>query len=95
MAWGRRCDLGCESWPDDDKYKKCPVCGDKTTRYTNLDPISEEDAAHVLFEHFYEKWDAEHDAARLEGDAPDARGKYASSGPGLAHDAGSTTRPSA
>jgi hypothetical protein len=79
MAFGRRCDMGCESWPDDDKYETCPICGQEAERFSNLDPLTETEAAHALFEHFYAKWDEDHDPARLEGDAPDARGKYASS----------------
>lgn len=55
---GRRCAIGCESWPDDDLYKECPQCGEPTERFTNLYPISKELAAskrnHILFEEFYE-----------------------------------------
>ena len=36
---GRRCQIGCESWPDDDAYDMCPRCGEPTTRYTNLRPL--------------------------------------------------------
>lgn len=77
MAWGRRCDLGCESWPDDDKYAKCPVCGEEATRYSNLKPLDEQEAASAAFDLFYARWDESHAASRLEGDAPDARGSYA------------------
>lgn len=55
---GRRCDVGCESWPDDDEYEVCPICGEDTTRYTNLTPISEDEAqtikAYMFFEGYYE-----------------------------------------
>lgn len=58
MAWGRRCDLGCESWPDDKKYAECPACGEPTKRFSNLDPMDEREAAlfmsHVQFEVYYE-----------------------------------------
>lgn len=55
---GRRCDLGCESWPDELIYQRCPTCGEKTTRYTNLYPVSDEEGRsairHEAFERFYE-----------------------------------------
>lgn len=44
MAQGRRCDTGCESWPDDDSYKRCPMCGDRTSRYSNLRPLDADEA---------------------------------------------------
>lgn len=60
MAWGRRCDLGCESWPDEDVYGVCPVCGEATERFSNLRPLSESDAQslrlHLQFEEFYEEY---------------------------------------
>lgn len=59
MAWGRRCDIGCESWPDDTAYKECPICGMETTRFSNLIPLDEAEAkaakARVEFEAYYEK----------------------------------------
>lgn len=77
MAWGRRCEMGCESWPDDKRYKKCPICGEKALRYNNISPLTEEEAAHAVFEHFYAQWDADHDPARLDADAPNAAGAFA------------------
>lgn len=57
MAWGRRCEVGCESWPDDDIYDTCPVCGEPTERFSNLRPISEEEARSMRltleFEQYY------------------------------------------
>lgn len=57
MAWGRRCDLGCESWPDEVRYKHCIECGEPTTRFSNLNPIDPEEAKsrfrHSEFEKFY------------------------------------------
>lgn len=56
---GRRCDLGCESWPDELIYQKCPTCGEPTTRYTNLYPVSDEEGRSAIrraaFERFYEE----------------------------------------
>jgi hypothetical protein len=56
---GRRCDLGCASWPDSDDYSICPVCGEETTRLVNLMPLDENEAmirrSEALFEDFYEK----------------------------------------
>ena len=77
MSWGRRCDLGCASWPDDERYEKCPICGEEAERFSNLEPLTESEAAHAVFEHFYEKWDADHDPARLDADAPNAAGDHA------------------
>lgn len=58
--WGRRCDLGCESWPDHNDYGVCAVCGEETTRYSNLLPISDEDAEilkrQLDFEAYYENY---------------------------------------
>ena len=58
--FGRRCAIGCESWPDEDDYKTCPICGEVTTRYNNLLPLDSEEAAsvanHARFEEFYENW---------------------------------------
>jgi hypothetical protein len=55
---GRRCSIGCESWPDEPDYHECPSCGEPTTRYRNLFPLSPHDARvkrlHILFEEFYE-----------------------------------------
>jgi len=66
MALGRRCGLGCETWPDDDKFKVCPECGEKTTRFKGVTPISEEEARPYLFEAFYEEWDVKMPDSRLQ-----------------------------
>lgn len=55
----RRCEMGCESWPDDKKeYGVCPRCGEKTKRYSNMTPLSEDEARsiknHILFEEWCE-----------------------------------------
>jgi hypothetical protein len=56
VALGRRCDVGCASWPDDQKYRTCPICGESTSRFTNLAPLDEDEAVSLIFEHFYEGW---------------------------------------
>lgn len=57
---GRRCAVGCESWPDKDEYRTCPICGEATKAFNNLIPLPEDEAAskaaHALFEDFYEEW---------------------------------------
>lgn len=59
MAWGRRCEIGCESWPDEAIYDPCPTCGQKTTRYRNLTPLPADEARSILlheqFERYYER----------------------------------------
>lgn len=63
VAAGRRCDIGCESWPDKAIYQTCPVCGEKTTRYSNLTPLPDDEAERVLlmkqFDRYYERWCAQ------------------------------------
>lgn len=75
---GRRCDQGCESWPDDDRYKFCFLCGEKTTRYSNLQPLTIEEANRVEFDLYYKRWDEQHPSARLAPDAPNAAGRFRS-----------------
>lgn len=57
---GRRCALGCGSWPDKAIYATCPECGGKTQRFTNLEPMDDADAESILlhqqFERYYERW---------------------------------------
>lgn len=73
LRWGRRCDLGCESWPDELIYQKCPTCGEPTTRYSNLDPVSDEEGRAAIrvaaFERFYEAHCQER-GIPVEGDLP-------------------------
>lgn len=56
---GRRCELGCYTWPDKQLYARCAICGEPTERYSNLDPVDEEEAKSILlhleFEKYYEK----------------------------------------
>lgn len=59
---GRRCDLGCESWPADDEFELCPICGQPTTRYSNLYPLALDEALAIKlrldFDDFYtHEWD--------------------------------------
>lgn len=56
MAWGRRCDNGCESWPNDDRFLECPICREETTPYSNLKPLDEEEARQRYFEGWYATW---------------------------------------
>jgi hypothetical protein len=54
---GRRCEIGCETWPDTDDYEICPVCSRPTRRFRNVSPMNESEARHAHFEAFYEEWD--------------------------------------
>ena len=47
-TWGRRCEIGCESWPDKEEFKKCLRCGEPTTRYSNLNPLPLDEAMSLL-----------------------------------------------
>ena len=59
MALGRRCSIGCETWPDEAVYARCPVCGEETTRYKRVTPLDADEARSILlhaeFEKYYEK----------------------------------------
>lgn len=66
MAIGRRCPQGCETWPDNEKYTTCPKCGEPTTRYSQVHPLTEDEAIQASFEAFYADWDATHDPRRLD-----------------------------
>lgn len=59
-AWGRRCDFGCESWPDHDDYATCPACGEETTRYSNLKPLDADVARSLKLELDFESYYEEH-----------------------------------
>jgi hypothetical protein len=63
QTWGRRCDLGCESWPDLLEFQTCVRCGSETTRFSNLRPLSVEEARKIAreieFNAFYERRCAE------------------------------------
>lgn len=65
MATGRRCAIGCQSWPDEIIYKKCPECGEATTRCNGVIPMDSEEARSVLrhkaFDRFYEVWCSQRD----------------------------------
>lgn len=54
----RRCEIGCESWPDDDIFITCSVCGERTRRVGNISPtIPFEEARSIklreLFDEYY------------------------------------------
>jgi hypothetical protein len=66
MATGRRCPIGCFTWPDDEKYRVCPECGDETTRFRGVQPLDEEQATMLRWEAFYREWDEKMPGVRLE-----------------------------
>lgn len=83
MAVGRRCEPGCESWPNLPRYKVCPVCGEDTTVYRGLSPLTSGEASAREFELYYASWDADHDPHRLDPTAPNAAGNFAIAGPAV------------
>lgn len=60
MAVGRRCDIGCETWPDQMLYQRCLHCGEMTRRVSNAQPLPVEEALSMLlheeFESYYEHY---------------------------------------
>lgn len=76
MAWGRRCTMGCATWPDEALYSKCPECGETTDRFRNAgDDLLDNDEAksrllRAQFLVYYERWDAQRDPERVDADAP-------------------------
>lgn len=59
-AAGRRCDLGCESYPDDVAYKTCLVCGEPTRRLNNAWPMPADEAHTKLMRAKFEQWLDDH-----------------------------------
>lgn len=56
----RRCDMGCESWPDEPIFATCSHCGEPTRRISNGEPTITVEEAKVLklydlFDRFYER----------------------------------------
>lgn len=76
MAVGRRCEYGCESWPDSEQYAKCPLCGEPTTRYSNLSPVSDVEARELAFEAYYEAYCAER-GQPVDGPLPESPEEFA------------------
>ena len=75
MALGRRCELGCESWPDTEAFKKCPECGEPTRRMSGLSPLALEEAQSVLRHYQFERAYEEHCrklGQPVEGPLPEA-----------------------
>lgn len=51
--------MGCESWPDQILYQRCPICGEETQRFSNGRPLPDDEAelklSHIEFEKHYER----------------------------------------
>jgi len=77
MAWARRCDLGCEAWPDLHLYTRCLICGNDTIRQSDLEPLDEAEARaillHLQFEIYYERR-CRRLGIPVDGDLPDELG---------------------
>lgn len=74
MPRGRRCSIGCESWPDEPIFAKCPICGETTRRYRGLKPLSNAEAQSVLLNAEFETYYARYCAKRgqpAEGPLPE------------------------
>lgn len=58
MNIGRRCTLGCETWPDALLFRKCYVCGEDTRRVRGetVEPLSDEEAMKIVLYHEFEKF---------------------------------------
>lgn len=66
---GRRCELGCVTWPDLPQYHECPICGEPTEAKPNFRPLDEDDAAALAFEEYYKRR-CEARGVSVEGDFP-------------------------
>jgi hypothetical protein len=53
---GRRCEMGCETWPDDTLYSICPNCEEPTRRFTRMSPLSAEEALSKKKHADFERW---------------------------------------
>lgn len=62
-AAGRRCDMGCESYPDHSDFSKCLVCGEPTRRLNNAWPMPEDEARSKLSHAKFEAWLEKHGRA--------------------------------
>lgn len=55
---GRRCAMGCETWPAAADFALCPTCKGPTRLYRGVHPLPAEDAKRLLrlaqFEDFYD-----------------------------------------
>lgn len=63
MAVGRRCDCGCQTWPDDKAYETCPICEQKTSKFSNLQPLGRAEALSIVRHMEFERYYAKHCAA--------------------------------
>jgi hypothetical protein len=56
-AIGRRCSMGCETWPDTDEYSLCPICDNDTKRFRGVEPLLDQVAlskkCHAEFQRYY------------------------------------------
>lgn len=75
---GRRCALGCETWPDEIIYRRCLECGEETTRTRGAQPMSTEEAErrmlYFLFEEYYERY-CRVNGIPVEGPLPEKPGR--------------------
>lgn len=74
MAIGRRCAIGCESWPDEPIFVKCPICGETTKRCRGLTPLPNDEAQSILLHSEFETYYVRYCAKRgqpVEGPLPD------------------------
>lgn len=55
---GRRCAMGCETWPATAEFESCPTCRAPTRLYRSVHPIADEEAMsllrHAEFDEFYD-----------------------------------------
>lgn len=64
-----RCSICALDWPPYEGFLECPSCGEPTTPFSHMIPMSVEEAQrlklHYEFEAFYEKWDSSRPPERL------------------------------
>lgn len=57
---GRRCAMGCETWPNTDDYLTCPKCGEPTRVGRDAVPLEPDVARGLLRQAQFERWLEEH-----------------------------------
>lgn len=65
----RRCTICANDYPSTNEYKTCPVCEERTSRFSNITPMPDDEARsiklHAEFERYYEQRELAREAGNL------------------------------